>query len=174
MICKTLLFLLILLTSAPTGPPPHPHPHEKSELQTSKTPTPRPSAQSSAARFSTSRIVDRTIQALRQANLSVRKREGSRPEVLLVCKPPWLFQTEDGLRSTRIQTRRGIVFSQLQVDARNSGRDLLHQSRVTITKRGVVATPCRRLFARQRSPCLVFSWPTWSSRHYVQDIEKRH
>lgn len=155
MICRILLCVLKLLTSAPTGPPTQPLQHEKSKLRISHTSPTRAVTQTPTARCSSSRIIDRTIQALRETDLLVREGKRSRSEVLFICESPRLFQTGNGLRSTRVQRARGITLGQLQNGPRNSGRYLRHQSRVAIPARGAVAAPCRPL-ARQRSPCLVF------------------
>jgi hypothetical protein len=154
MICQTLKFSVIVLTSAPTGPPPQPVHHEKPKLITSKTPSKSASREAPAPRCNASRIIDRTIQALRKENLLVRERKRARSEVLLICESPRLFKTGNGLRSTRTQRARGITLGQLQNGPRNPGRDLRHQSRVAVPSRGALAATCR-LFARQRSPCLV-------------------
>ena len=155
MICQTVIFSVILLTSAPTGPPPQPIQHEKSKFITAQTSPKRAFTKTSAARCNASRIIDRTIQTLRKTNLLVRKGKRSRSEVLLICESPRCFQTGNGLRSTRIQRARGTTFGQLQNGPRNLGRNLRHQSRIAVPSRGAVAVTCR-LFARQRSPCLVF------------------
>lgn len=156
MICQTLLFLLNVLTSAPPGPPPHPYHHEKAKLNTPQTASPGTSAPPASPRRNNSRIPNRTIQTLRQANLLVCNRKRSWSEVLPVCESPRLFQTGNGLRSAGVQGTGGLTLVELQSGARHLRRDLQHQSRIIIPTRGVVVTACRRLFARQRSPCLVF------------------
>jgi hypothetical protein len=156
MICQTVIFSVLLLTSAPTGPPPQPKQHEESKFITAQTSPKRASTKTPAARCNASRIVDRAIQALRETNLLVREGKRARSEVLPVCESARCFQTRDGLRSTRIQRARGTTFGKLQNGPRNLRRDLRHQSRVAVQTRGAVAFTCR-LFARQRSPCLVCS-----------------
>jgi hypothetical protein len=156
MIWQILLFVLRLLTSAPAGPPPHQHTHERTKFCIPQTASPGPFTQPAATRHSTSRIADRAIQTLWQTNLLVCHRKGPRSEVLFVCESPRRFQTRNGLCSTRIQRTGGAAPIQLQIGARNSGRRLQHQSRIVIPTRGVLAAQCLRLFARQRSPCLVF------------------
>ena len=154
MICQALIFSVILLTSAPTGPPLQPIQYERSKFITSQTSPQRDSTKASAARCYASRIIDRAIQALRKENLLVREGKRARSEVLLICELPRLFQTGNGLHSARIQRARGIPLGQLQNGPRSLGRDLRHQSRVAVPTRGALAATCR-LFARQRSPCLV-------------------
>lgn len=156
MISPILLFLSNLLTSAPTGPPLHPHHHEKRKLFISKTAPPATSTQLARPCRHTSRIVTRKIQTLWQENLLVRYRKGPRTKVLSFRQQARLFQTRDGLCSTGVQRRSGTNVVRLQIGARNSGRNLQHQSRVIVPTRGVLAVPCRRPFARQRSPCSVF------------------
>ena len=156
MICQPLLFRSRNLTSAPTGPLPHPLDHENAKLYTPQTTPSGTSAQPSSARRSNSRITDRTIQTLRETNMLVCNRKRSWPEILPVCESPRLVQTGNGLRSTRVQRTGGLTLVELQSGARHFGRNLQHQSRIIIPTRGVVVTACRRLFARQRSPCLVF------------------
>ena len=156
MICQPVSFLLINPTSAPPGPLLDPPRHEEAKLHISQTPPSGTPAQPPAARRSSSRITNRTVQALWQTNLSLCNREGSRSEVLSVRESPRLFQTGNGLRSTRVQGAGGFTLGQLQIGARYLGRDLRHQSRAAIPTRGAVVTQCHRLFARQRSPCLVF------------------
>lgn len=160
MICRPVSFLVALLTSAPTGPLSTPPAHGKSKLRIPQTPASRPPSQTATAGCTTPRLINRTIQALRQENLLVCERKRSWPEVLLVCQSPGRIQTGNGLRSTRVQRTCGAALGKLQIDARNFGRNLRHQSRTIIPTRGVLAAPCRRLFARQRSPCSVFLWPT--------------
>ena len=155
MICQTILFPVILLTSALTGPPPQPPQHEKSKLSISQTSPTRAFAQAATARCSSARIVNRTIQALRKTNLLVRKGRRSRSEILLICELPRLFQTGNGLRSARIQGAGRTSLVQLQIGPRNFGRHLQYQSRVVIPTRGAVVIPCPP-WAHQRSPCLVF------------------
>jgi hypothetical protein len=154
MICQTLIFSVILLTSAPTGPPLQPIRYERSKFITSQTSSKRAFTKASTARCNASRFIDRTIQALRKKNLLVRDGKRPRSEVLLVRESPRLFQTGNGLRSTRVQRAGGATLGQLQNGPRNPGRDLRHQSRIAVPTRGAVAATCR-LFARQRSPCLV-------------------
>jgi hypothetical protein len=156
MICQILLFVLKLLTSAPPGPLPHPPPYEKSKLSITQTPPARPLVQTSTSRRSTARIANRKIQTLRQADLLVRDRKRSRSKVLFVGESPRIFQTGNGLRSAGIQGTSAIALDQLQTGARNSGRCLQHKSRAAIPSRRALVAPCRRLFARQRSPCLAF------------------
>lgn len=155
MICRILLFSLILLTSAPAGLPPHPGHYEKAKLGISKTAPPESSTPVSSVRRNPPRFVDRKIQALRQENLLVRNRKRTWTEVLLVCEPPRIFQTGYGLHPTRVQGTGRFAYFKLQIRARNVGRNLRHQSRVIVPSRGVIISSCR-LFARQRSPCLVF------------------
>lgn len=152
MICQILLFLMNLLTSAPTGPPAPPVHHEKPQLCISQTASPGTPQPPAFPCENSSRLINRTLQALRKTKLLVCNRKRSRSEVLPVGQSPWVFQTANGLRSTRIQGTGGSTLGQLQIGARNFGRHLRNQSRVTIPARGAVAAECRRLFPRQRSP----------------------
>jgi hypothetical protein len=156
MICRTLLFILRVLTSAPTGPLLQSHHHEKSKLLTSQTAPSGASTQLAGTRGHIARFTNRTIQALRQKDLLVCYRKRSRSQVLSLSESTWLFQARDGLCSARILRDCGTNVVQLQIGAANSGRHLRDQSRTIVPSRGVLAARCHRLFTHQRSPCLVF------------------
>ena len=155
MICQILLFALNYLTSAPPGPPPQPLHHEKPKFCISQTTAPTTPEPPAISHRNSSRLVDRTLQALRKTKLFVCNGTRTRSEVLPVRQSSRLFQTGNGLHSTGVQgTGRGAPLK-LQISSRNVGRHLRNQSRAAVQTRGAVAASCHRLFARQRSPCLV-------------------
>jgi len=94
-------------------------------------------AQAAAAGRRPSGLPGRTLQALRQSKLQVRRRSRARPQVLPFGQLPWQV-TANGLRSPERLRRGQRAHRQLSAGTRNSRRDIRDQPRIAAPKRGAL------------------------------------
>ena len=121
-------------------------------------------AQVSSARYCSARLVDRTLQALRQTRLQVRHRSGARSEALLVGKPQG-GSTDHGLRSARYAAAGRRVSCQLSRDPRQARPVVRDQS-------GVVAPSGTVLGAG--GECLIYSSHRRLRYHCRRNTDGQH
>lgn len=91
-------------------------------------------AQVAASGLGPSRIVDRTLQALRQSELQVRRRSRTWPQVLPLRELSGPVAT-NGLRSPGRVRAGQRALGQLHPDSRDLGRDIRDQSRTAAPAR---------------------------------------
>ena len=92
----------------------------------------------STPRCDSPRFVDRTVQALWQAWMSMRSWPGPRPQVLPFGHASEI-PTADGIRSARVSTAGRATAGELQAVARDTKRDLRDQHRVASSQRTPLA-----------------------------------
>ncbi len=97
--------------------------------------TPRTDTRPSPARAAAARVADRNLQALRPAELPLRRRTGTRSEAILGHQSAWRA-TAPGLRAERRSRARRPVDWQLPQAARSAQRDLRDQRRTPAPARG--------------------------------------
>jgi hypothetical protein len=98
---------------------------------------PSPAAQTSSSHRHSSRLADRTLQALWQARLQMRQGPRSRPQVLPVGKlSP--FAPANGLCTPGVSRPDQEVPCQLSARSRDLRGDLRDQSRTTAPSRGAL------------------------------------
>ena len=111
--------------------------------------TRRPPAAVSAAPGHSSWLAHRTIQAVWQAGMQVRRWPWSRPQVLSLGQLPGIAST-DGLHPAGTARTNGGVPGQLSSSPRDHGGDLRDQPRITTSARGALEARCAQ--DRSRRP----------------------
>jgi hypothetical protein len=85
-------------------------------------------------------IHNRTLQALRQARVQVRRNSWAWPEILSVGQQTQA-ETGDGLHPFRLPISSNRIYRQFSPNKNNSGRALRNQSRANKTARKTLARP---------------------------------
>lgn len=92
----------------------------------------------------TARLTHRTLQALWQTQLQMRKRPWPRPQTLPFSQSH-RYTSRDGLRSSGIQRPSDPISRQSPADSHNPRRGECHQSRIAAPPRGFLSHDGERL-----------------------------
>lgn len=106
-----------------------------------------PCAQTAAAQIDSARLPHRTIQAMRQAGVQMRRRAGTRSQILSVSKLPGPAAA-NGLRAPGCLWTNSGVPRQLSPKPRDSGDNLRDQPRIVAPSRGALKRFYERVPAR--------------------------
>lgn len=106
--------------------------HENASAKTKNS-----ASETAPAERRSSRLVDRALQALRQARLQMRAGPGAWPEVLSFGQPIG-EKAGDGLRSSRLRARGQRTSGQPQENKTDPGRTVRDQSRDSSPQRTIV------------------------------------
>ena len=109
---------------------------ERTNCRTAKTPR-RSCASTTPAQIDFARLPHRAVQALWQAEVQMRPRAGTRPQVLSVGKLPWPTAA-NGLRAAGCLRADSRVSGQLSPKPRDPGDNLRDQPRIAAPSRGAL------------------------------------
>jgi len=123
---------------------------ERTRRRTAKAPQ-RSCPPTAAAEIDSARLPHRTIQAMWQAGMQVRRRSRTWPEVLSVGKLS-RPAAANGLRATGCLRANCGVSRQLSPEPRDSGNDLRDQSRTSAPPRGALERHHERVTRRRPRP----------------------